>query len=70
MAKISGRNKLPATVKQVVRDGVMAKVVLDGPGGVEITAVITADAADDLGLATGQKVTALIKATEIMVMKD
>ncbi len=70
MTKISGRNKIPATVKEVVTGTVMAKVVLEGPGGIELVAVITADGVADLGLRKGQPVTALIKATEIMVVTD
>ena len=66
--KISGRNKLQATVKEVVKDGVMAKVVMDYKGD-ELMAVITVDSAEDLALKPGDKVTALIKATEMMVIK-
>jgi molybdopterin-binding protein len=66
--KISGRNKLQATVKEIVKGGVMAKVVMDYKGE-EIVAVITVDSVDDLDLQTGDQVTALVKATEVMVLK-
>lgn len=66
--KISGRNKLEATVKEVVKGGVMAKVVMDFKG-TELVATITVDSVDDLGLKAGDKVTALVKSTEMMVMK-
>ncbi len=66
--KISGRNKLEATVKEVVKGGVMAKVVMDFKG-TELVAAITVDSVDDLGLKAGDKVTALVKSTEMMVMK-
>lgn len=66
--KISGRNKLQATVKEVVRGAVMAKVVMDYKGD-ELVAAITVDSVDDLGLKPGDQVTALVKATEMMVMK-
>lgn len=66
--KISGRNKLQATVKEIVRGTVMAKVVMDYKGD-EIVATITTDSIDDLGLSVGDSVTALIKATEVMVLK-
>ncbi|WP_438006964.1 TOBE domain-containing protein [Sorangium sp. So ce321] len=65
--QISGRNKIPGKIKEIVVGDVMAKVVLDGPGGVELVAVITSDAVKELGLTVGQDVQALIKATEIMV---
>jgi molybdopterin-binding protein len=66
--KISGRNKLEATVKEVVKGTVMAKVVMDFKG-TELVAAITVDSVDDLKIAPGDKVTALVKATEMMVIK-
>ena len=66
--KISGRNKLQATVKEIVKGGVMAKIVMDHKGE-ELVAVITNDSVEDLALKVGDKVTALVKATEMMVIK-
>ena len=66
--KISGRNKLQGIVKEIVKDAVMAKVVLDYKGD-EIVAIITADSINDLGLKVGDDVTALIKSTEVMIIK-
>jgi len=66
--KISGRNKLEATVKEVVKGAVMAKVVMDFKG-TELVSVITVDSVIDLDLKPGDKVTALIKATEMMIIK-
>lgn len=66
--KISGRNKLEATVKEIVKGGVMAKVVMDYKG-TEIISVITLDSVEDLDLKIGDKVTALIKSTDLMVIK-
>ena len=66
--KISGRNKLQGTIKEIVKGGVVAKVVLDHKG-TELVAVITNDSVEDLGLKVGDEVTALIKSTEMMIMK-
>ena len=66
--KISGRNKLQAIIKEIVKGGVMAKIVMDYKGD-ELVAVITNDSVDDLELKVGDKVTALVKATEMMVLK-
>ena len=66
--KISGRNKLQGIVKEVVKGTVMAKVVVDYKGD-EIVATITVDSIDDLGLKVGDEVTALIKSTEVMIIK-
>ena len=66
--KISGRNKLQGTIKEIVKGGVVAKVVLDHKG-TELVAVITNDSVEDLELKVGDNVTALIKATEMMILK-
>ncbi|MBP2651370.1 MAG: mopII [Firmicutes bacterium] len=66
--KISGRNKLEATIKEITKGSVMAKVVMDY-NGTELVAAITVDSVDDLNLKTGDKVTALVKATEMMIIK-
>lgn len=67
--KISGRNKLQATVKEVIKGAVMAKVVMDYKGD-ELVAAITIDSVEDLDLKPGDNVTALVKSTEMMVMKQ
>ncbi|MEU9122602.1 TOBE domain-containing protein [Streptomyces sp. NPDC048506] len=61
---LSIRNRLPGTVRAVTAGGAMAGVKVAVAGG-ELTAAITKDAVEDLGLAPGAEVTALIKATEI-----
>ena len=66
--QISGRNKLQSTVKEVIIGSVMAKVVLDNQGQ-EIVAMITIDSVNDLGLKVGDKVAALVKSTDVMVIK-
>nr|WP_092071253.1 TOBE domain-containing protein [Dendrosporobacter quercicolus]NSL49419.1 TOBE domain-containing protein [Dendrosporobacter quercicolus DSM 1736]SDM23830.1 molybdenum-pterin binding domain-containing protein [Dendrosporobacter quercicolus] len=68
MSKISGRNQLKGTVKEVVKGAVMAKVVIDYKGEL-ITATITTDSVDDLDLKPGDTATALIKSTEVMIIK-
>ena len=66
--KISGRNKLQATVKDVVKGAVMAKVVMDYKGDT-LVSMITIDSVTDLDLKPGDQVTALVKSTEMLVMK-
>ncbi len=48
--------------------GLLAKVTLD-VGGQQVTAIITRDACRDLGLKVGEMAAALIKATEVMVIR-
>jgi molybdate transport system regulatory protein len=61
---ISIRNQLPGTVSDLTTGAAMASVKVTVAGGV-LTAAITADAVNDLGLAAGSPVVALIKSTEI-----
>lgn len=65
----SARNQLPGTVRSVDRGAVLANVVIPLDGGQEVVAAITKDA-DQLGLAEGDVVTTVIKATEVMVGKE
>jgi molybdopterin-binding protein len=65
---ISGRNKLLGTITDVRYEGLLVQVTID-VGGQEITSIITSDAARALGLKIGVPVYALIKATEVMVIR-
>jgi molybdate transport system regulatory protein len=59
---------LLGTVVEVRTDGLLAQVTLD-VGGQLITSIITRDSCDSLGLASGVRAFALIKATEVMVIR-
>ncbi|MEU8431455.1 TOBE domain-containing protein [Streptomyces sp. NPDC029216] len=61
---LSIRNQIAGTVAEVATGPAMASVKVDVNGG-GLTAAITADAVDALGLAAGSSVVALIKATEV-----
>jgi molybdopterin-binding protein len=65
---ISGRNKLLGTVSEVKFEGLLAQVTIN-VGGQAITSIITRDACLDLGLKKGVRAFALIKATEVMVIR-
>ena len=66
---VSGRNKLVGKVSAIKRDAILAQVNLD-VGEHKITAVITRDALEDLGLKVGDTAVALMKATEVMIIKE
>ena len=68
--RLSARNQLTATVAAIDVGAVMTVVKVDLDGGQQITSSITKDAADDLGLAVGTRVTAVIKSTEVMLGVD
>ena len=67
--EISARNGLKGKVEDVKLGEVMAsiKIEITEPG--VITAIITRESAEELGLAEGDEVKAVIKSTEIMVAK-
>ena len=64
--ELSARNRFPGVVTSVESDGVMALVEIEA-GPHRITAAITRDAVEELGLAPGVKATAAVKATSVMV---
>ena len=66
--KISGRNQLLGRVLEVKYSGLLAQVTL-AIGEQHITAIITADAAKEMRLKVGERAAALIKSTEVMVLR-
>jgi molybdopterin-binding protein len=65
---ISGRNQLVGRITRVRRVGLMAEVALD-IGGQTVTSIITRRACQDLRLKVGETAAALIKATEVMIIR-
>jgi molybdopterin-binding protein len=63
---LSARNRFAGIVRSVEVDGVMALVEIEA-GPHRITAAITRDAVQELGLAAGVRATAAVKATSVMV---
>jgi molybdopterin-binding protein len=62
----SARNRFPGVVRSVEVDGVMALVEIEA-GPHRVTAAITRDAVEELGLRPGMKAAATVKATSVMV---
>jgi molybdopterin-binding protein len=65
---LSARNRFPGVVTSVEIDGVMALVEIEA-GPHRITAAVTRDAVEELGLAPGVEATAAVKATSVMVSR-
>ena len=65
--KLSARNQLKGTVVSVTRGPVSALVKLDVGGNQHITATLTTEAADDLALTEGTPVTAIFKASAVIL---
>jgi molybdopterin-binding protein len=67
--KLSARNKLKGRVIEVIKGATTAHVRLD-IGGSVVTASITNEAVDDLGLAVGREAYAVVKASDVMIAVD
>jgi molybdopterin-binding protein len=67
--KLSARNQLQGTIVEVGKGQTAAHVRIDIGHGVTVTASITNEAVDDLKLAVGDKATAVIKASDVIVGK-
>lgn len=67
--KLSARNRIKGTVQGITRGAVTSHVIID-IGGTTITSSITNEAVDELALAQGDAVYAVVKASDVMVGKD
>jgi len=67
--ELSARNRFPGVVRSVEVDGVMALVEIEA-GPHLVTAAVTRDAVEELGLAPGVAATAAVKATSVMVERS
>ncbi len=68
-APLSARNRLHGVVRSVEVDGVMALVELEA-GPFLITAAVTRDSVEELGLVEGVEATATVKATSVMIERE
>jgi len=70
MPKISARNQLLGTIKKITTGAVNSEIILELPGGVEITSIITIESVKKLNLKEGMKAYAIIKASNVMIGVD
>lgn len=68
--KISARNRFKGTVRNVKKGPVTSAVRIEVQTPIVITAVITKEAVEELSIKPGDKVEAVIKATEVMIAKE
>jgi molybdopterin-binding protein len=66
--KVSGRNQLIGRVVAIKFGGLLAQITLS-IGEQHITSIITADAAKEMRLKIGERAAALIKSTEVMILR-
>ena len=65
---LSARNKLSGTIIDINRGAVNAIVKVELPSNVVISSSITLEAVDELDLTVGPEVTAVVKASEVLIM--
>ena len=68
--KLSARNVLKGKVESVTHGAVNSEVTVTLPGGNKIVSIITKTSAQELGLAKGMEVYAVIKASSVMIAVD
>jgi molybdopterin-binding protein len=67
--KISARNQIPARVTSITRGEAIANVELDA-NGTRLVASVTIEAVNELGIAEGSAVTAVVKASDVILAVD
>jgi molybdopterin-binding protein len=68
--KLSARNMLKGKVLKVIPGAVNSEITVEIAGGVKIVSIITKTSAENLGLAPGKDVYAVIKASNVMIAID
>ncbi|QTA93975.1 TOBE domain-containing protein [Desulfonema magnum] len=68
--KFSARNVFRGKVKSLKKGPVNSEVTIEMPGGLEMVATVTTQSAENMGLAEGAETTALIKATQVMLVSE
>ena len=70
MPAISARNVLKGKVKKINHGAVNSEITVELSGGIEIVSVITKSSAERLGLTEGKEVSAIVKASNVMIATD
>lgn len=68
--KLSARNVLSGTVKEIKEGPINVEVVIELPGGAEVVSIITKESCAGLKLEKGKKAYAIMKASQIIVAVD
>ena len=65
---INVRNQFRGKIREIIRGSVVSEVDVETPYGI-VTSVITTRSVDELALAVGSEVVALVKSTEVSIAK-
>ena len=69
-AKVSARNRLTGKIVKLIPGQVNSELQIELPSGKTLTAIVTCETIDELGLAVGQSCTALVKASHVIIALD
>ena len=68
--KYGAKNQLTGTVTEIKRGTVMCQVNLEIPGGSSMSSVLTLESLDDLGINEGDLVKVVVKAVNVLLIKE
>lgn len=68
--KYGARNQIQATVTSVKTGDVMSQVKLEATAPVQLSSVMTTESLQDLGIKPGDKVSVIVKAIHVLVVKE
>ena len=68
--KYGAKNQITGTVTQIKRGTVMSQVNLEIPAGASMSSVLTLEALDDLGISEGDQVRVIVKAVNVLLIKE
>lgn len=68
--KYAAKNQLIGTVKEIKRGGVMSQVNLEITADASMSSVLTIDALDDSGIVEGDQVRIIVKAVNVLLVKE
>jgi molybdate transport system regulatory protein len=63
------RNEISGTVKEIISDKVLSEIIVETPVG-DVAAIITTRSVNDMALKVGDKVAALVKATNVSIRRQ
>lgn len=68
--KYGARNQIQGTVAEIKKGGIMCEVIVELPGGGVMTSVMTIDSLGDMSLNVGDKVKVVVKAVNVLLVKE
>lgn len=68
--KVSARNLIPGTIKEITVGAVNSEVIIEVSPGIEVVSIITKRSVESMGLKVGSKVKAMVKASNVMIVTE